>query len=89
MSSFYVMLGVLGPVLLGVYLGYIINYVYEKKNPNYYLSLFFVLSFFLVTRWYSYDANLLFRLSFYTLFVIGVFKLVEKVCYGKKKSIDC
>ena len=88
-SSFYVMLGVLGPVLLGVYLGYIINYVYEKKNPNYYLSLFFVLSFFLVTRWYSYDANLLFRLSFYTLFVIGVFKLVEKVCYGKKKSIDC
>ena len=88
-SSFYVMLGALGPLLLGVYLGLMINYVYAKKAPNYYVVLFFVFSFFLVTRWYSYDANLLFRLSFYVLVLVGVFKLLEKVSYGKKKSADC
>ena len=87
-SSFYVMMGVLGPLGLGLYLGWIINYVYVKKEPNYYMLLFFVLSFFLVTRWYSYDANLLFRLSFYALGVMGIFKLIEKVSYGQKKSID-
>lgn len=88
-SSFYVMLGVMGPMLLGMYLGWIINYVYERNNTNCYLSLFFVFSFILVTRWYSYDANLLFRLSFYTLGVMGVFKLIERVSHGKKESVNC
>ena len=68
----------IGPFLLGMYLGGTINYVYESRRPNYYVMLFFVLSFFMITRWYSYDPNLLFRLSFYMLFVFAVFKLITK-----------
>lgn len=81
-------LGVIGPFLLGMYLGGTINYVYESRRPNYYVMLFFVLSFFMITRWYSYDPNLLFRLSFYMLFVFAVFKLITKASYGKTKSVN-
>ncbi|BEI56506.1 hypothetical protein GCM10007041_26790 [Butyricimonas faecihominis] len=86
--AFYVILGMIGPFLLGMYLGGTINYVYESRRPNYYVMLFFVLSFFMITRWYSYDPNLLFRLSFYMLFVFAVFKLITKASYGKTKSVN-
>lgn len=80
---FYVILGICGPFILGLYLGFSVNYVYERKKPNHYAVLFFILSFFMITRWYSYDSNLLFRLSFYMLLVFWMFKILTRASYEK------
>lgn len=75
--GFYAMFSWFGPILLGMYLAIMCNYTYSSKKRNIFVRLTFAMSFFMVTRWYAYDANVLIRLPFYTIifFCICIFSI--------------
>ncbi|PRY53665.1 hypothetical protein B0I27_103135 [Arcticibacter pallidicorallinus] len=74
----YAMLSWAGPALLGAYLALIGNYLYSSSRKSLYYCVWFTISLFMVTRWYTYDLNVLFRLPFYSIVVIVFYVLILK-----------
>ncbi|WP_069660394.1 oligosaccharide repeat unit polymerase [Arcticibacter eurypsychrophilus] len=65
--AFFVILGYLGPLVLGAFLALICNYIYSPLKGSFLSNLFCGACLLFFVRWYSYDINLMVRLPIYIL----------------------
>ena len=69
---FYTFLGYLGVVLVGLWLGYLINK--SRTSPNQFFILYFILVISTYPRWFAYSPITMFKLCFW---IIPVYLIIQ------------
>ena len=80
-TFFYVWFGFLGPVLIGLYLGFCINRGFRSSNIA--IKIYAVILLVMVPRWYAYGPIIVFKLCLYTVVMYLVFKFIFKIFFKK------
>lgn len=65
----YAMFSWAGPIILGAYIALIGNHLYSEAKRSIYPRIWFTMTLLMITRWFTYDLNVMFRLPFYTFIV--------------------
>jgi len=87
--SFFIWLGFLGPIILGIFLSFIVNKTFDKTNNNYYLVYYFIIIIITSPRWIFYtQIDYLFRFFIIFLFIISIFNAVMLISKRNKKEVN-
>ncbi len=79
---FYVYMSYLGPLFIGIFVGYFINQAFKSKKIG--LKVYGVMLLIMFPRWYAYGTIIIFKMCFLTVVVYHVVKLFHSNVFKKK-----
>jgi hypothetical protein len=86
-AYFFVWLGFVGPIFIGLFIGYFIKCFYTKKSIYY--KIYGATLLITFPRWYAYNPVFIVKFCFYSVFIFFMVSVIVKFIKAKNDSSNC